>query len=153
MIEKELPKEILKEPTIKKIYNIFGLLQTIFVGFRFTIFTLGLFVIANILKNQNSKIYYYINIDETLVSNILSLFMLINFLTSLLFIIIGLALYILYLYNRTDKNKKTYGKIIMMRGIVGVILILILWFLISTIANLLFPPQIQLRSLPSLLNE
>ncbi len=40
----------------------------------------------------------------------------------ILFIIIGLALYVLYLFNKTDKNKKTYGGKFIIRGIAAIII-------------------------------
>jgi len=63
------------------------------------------------------------------ISQALRFLLLISLLTSILFIIIGIAF-------KTDKTKKTYRKKFIIRGIVGLILTFIIWFIVSIIVSL-----------------
>lgn len=68
------------------------------------------------------------------IGNTVTLFILINLLNSILFICFGTALYLL---NKTEKDKKTYGKKIIVNGIIGFILAFIIYFIISVTAGMI----------------
>lgn len=65
---------------------------------------------------------------------------LIGLLNSVLFIITGLVLYVLYFKDRTNKAKKIYGKKFIIRGIVSIIVISITFFAVIIIDEI-FSPQ------------
>lgn len=128
---KETPKspETPKEPTIKKIYNIFGLIQNLFVGTSIVL-TLILAIQASVLVIDPCENTHFSNV----MSKTIQLVILINFFTSILFIIIG---GILYLLNKTNKTKNAYGKKFLLRGVIGLILTFIIYFAISVIAGMI----------------
>jgi heme/copper-type cytochrome/quinol oxidase subunit 2 len=108
-LSKETPKapETLKEQEIKKIYNIFGLIQNIFIW----VFPI---LILYLVYSRHYEYNPFENTDQTL-----TVLFSIGFLINILFIIIGIVFY----FNKTNKNKKTFGKKSIKRGIVGVILV------------------------------
>lgn len=169
MNEKGHVKEKVKEPSVKNFYNIIGLIHNILLGV-FLLVIVGVFLFPQVIPNiqnifthpntpsngvmvnpcppsnnnqictlnTNSGLY----IDETI-----TFFLLTFILFSFLYIIIGFSLFVLYLFNRTDKVKKTYAKKFLLRGIIEFIIVFIIYFAISyeasrytgTIGNLTLP--------------
>ncbi len=135
---KELTIETPKEPIIKKIYRVLAIIQNILLGAMpiLGLYSIGIYAISSRPRNFFVNDFFEQNIQGEIYTFLLA----ISLLISILFIIIGVALSVLHLLlNKTDKNKKTYGKKFIMRGIVGFILDFIIYFVISLIIGLLFP--------------
>ncbi len=107
MNEKEPSEEKIKEPRIQKFYNACELIQNISLGGIIVSSFLSIYIF---LKDALTiREFLYLPIAQAL-----NFLFLIGFLTSILFIIIGIAFY----FNRTNKIKKRYGKKFIMRGII-----------------------------------
>lgn len=64
---------------------------------------------------------YYVPFNtDTFVFTTTGYFILISFLMGILYIITGLAFYVLYLHNKIDKNKKFYGEKFIIKGLAAV---------------------------------
>ncbi len=143
MNEKELSEETPKEPKIQKFYKVCALIHNIFLIITIT---WGLSTIGGILTTELNSC----NIHSNAVGGILSYFILISLLTSVLFIIIGIALYVLYLFNKIDKTTKTYGKKFIMRGTLGMALTFIIYFVITVIVRVFEIDPMYCAPLPQL---
>lgn len=146
MTEKELPKETPNEPKIQKFYKVCALIQNIFLE-TLIILSLSsiLYTVGVILKQLNADLGDKI-FNSIIFSSIFQVLYLIGFLTSTLFILIGISF-----YNRTDKIEKIYGKKFMVRGIMGLILIIIIDFIITMISGFFAPLTFSTGVIPRLI--
>lgn len=148
---KESPKTLptQKEPTIKKIYNIFLLLQNIFSIIAIISIVVSIIFIVVVPKFQNFSGCSIDNSKNIFIGNTVTILLLINLLISTLLIIIGV---LSYLFNRTEKNKKTFIKKFIIRGFIGLAIIFIIYLVISIIPEL-FAVCTSLIHLPTLFEK
>jgi len=140
-------KEVPKEPSIKKIYNIFVLLQNAFLIIAIISIVVSIIFIVVVPKFQNFSGCSIDNSKNIFIGNTVTILLLINLLISILFITIG---FLSYLFNRTDKNKKTFIRKFIIRGFIGLAIILIIYLVISIIPEL-FAVCTSVIHLPALL--
>ncbi len=139
MTEAHIPQEspktppTQKEPTIKKIYNIFVHIQNIFLIIAIISIVASIIFIVIVPKFQNFIGCSIDNSKNIFIGNTVTILLLINLLISILLIIIG---FLLNLFNRTDKNKKTIVKKLIIRGFTGLAVIFIIYLVISIIPEL-----------------
>lgn len=137
---------VLRESKIKKFYKVCAIIQNILLG------TFPILVLSVILLQDRYDSVCCVKRNEALitqnamsfVSKTIQLLILTSLLMSILFVVLGIIFY----FYKTDKSKKMYRKKFIIRGVVGLMLIFIIYFIISIIANLFSGGISCLCSLP-----